>query len=104
LAHDVPEQPTQEGKRMETSDRTQTTRGHGHLIPDPDARRLRAGAIDVQHAPIERAKGVLMGRYLLTEQQAHAMLRRHARNSNLRLLDVANAVLESHVLLGEGRQ
>lgn len=52
-------------------------------------------------ARIERAKGVLMGRFLVNEAQAHAMLRRHARNSNLRIVDVANAILESHVLFGE---
>jgi AmiR/NasT family two-component response regulator len=54
-------------------------------------------------AVVERAKGVLMGRYLISEQEAHDLLRKHARNGNLRLVDVALAVLDSYVLL-DGRR
>lgn len=53
---------------------------------------------------VERAKGVLMGRYLIGENEALGLLRKHARNTNLRLVDVAVAVLESHALLGGRRQ
>jgi response regulator NasT len=70
-------------------------------VPSPDSRRVIDGGRDeAATLHVERAKGVLMGRHGLSEQQAHAMLRRHARNSNLRLCDVATAVLNSHVLLG----
>jgi hypothetical protein len=50
---------------------------------------------------IERAKGVLMERHQLPESKAHQLLQRHARNSNLKLVDVADAVIESHILLSE---
>jgi AmiR/NasT family two-component response regulator len=56
-----------------------------------------------REAIVERAKGVLMGRYLISETEAHGLLRKHARNANLRLVDVARAVLESHVLI-DGRR
>ena len=41
---------------------------------------------------IEQAKGVVAERADLDMEQAFARLRRHARNHNLRLADVANAV------------
>jgi AmiR/NasT family two-component response regulator len=44
---------------------------------------------------IERAKGIIMERYGIDERSAFDMLRRHARNSNLRL-----GVVAEHVLLG----
>jgi AmiR/NasT family two-component response regulator len=44
-----------------------------------------------------------MGRYLISEQEAHDLLRKHARNGNMRLVDVALAVLDSYVLL-DGRR
>jgi AmiR/NasT family two-component response regulator len=53
-----------------------------------------------ERAPIvERAKGVLMERHGMTEAEAFALLRTHARNGNYKLLDVANAVTGSHLLL-----
>jgi AmiR/NasT family two-component response regulator len=48
---------------------------------------------------VERAKGVLMERYKLSEGEALSLLRRHARNRNLKLQDVALAVVGSHLLL-----
>jgi AmiR/NasT family two-component response regulator len=44
-----------------------------------------------------------MGRYVISETEAHGLLRRHARNANLRLVDVALAVLASHTLLDRRR-
>ncbi|MFT4193840.1 nitrate- and nitrite sensing domain-containing protein [Ottowia sp.] len=42
---------------------------------------------------VERAKGLLMARRRLTEQEAHQMLRQTAMNQNRRLVDVAESVL-----------
>jgi GAF domain-containing protein len=43
---------------------------------------------------IEQAKGVLSERASVSMQQAFAMLRSHARNNNLRLAEIAQAVIE----------
>ena len=48
---------------------------------------------------VERAKGILMERHGVSERKAYELLHKHARNSNLRLSEVAQAVLDSHVLL-----
>jgi response regulator NasT len=48
---------------------------------------------------VERAKGILMERHQIPERGAHEMLHRQARNSNLRLSEVAEAVIETHLLL-----
>lgn len=49
---------------------------------------------------IERAKGVLMHSQGLSEQQAHDKLRKTAMNKNLRLVDVAQRVLDLSDLWG----
>jgi hypothetical protein len=79
-------------------------------IPDaatphaPEAHRgIARGQAAARDIAVERAKGVLMGRYVISETEAHRLLRRHARNSNLRLVDVALAVLASHTLLDRRR-
>jgi AmiR/NasT family two-component response regulator len=48
---------------------------------------------------IERAKGILMERHSVSDREAFDMLRDQARNSNRRVLDVAQAVLGGHALL-----
>jgi response regulator NasT len=48
---------------------------------------------------IERAKGILMERYGLDEHEAFHMLRREARNENLRLTAAAELILQGHRLL-----
>ncbi len=48
---------------------------------------------------IERAKGILMERHSVGEEDAFTMLREHAREGNRRLVDVAAAVLDGHALL-----
>jgi AmiR/NasT family two-component response regulator len=48
---------------------------------------------------LERAKGILMERHRVSERTAYELLHRQARNSNLRLSEVAQAVVESHLLL-----
>jgi response regulator NasT len=48
---------------------------------------------------IERAKGVLMARNRMTEDQAYQKLRSMAMNKNLRLADVAQRILDVEDLL-----
>lgn len=48
---------------------------------------------------VERAKGILMERHKISEHDAHEQMRRHARKLNLKLADVAEAVIESYLLL-----
>jgi response regulator NasT len=52
-----------------------------------------------RRAITERAKGILMERYQLTEQAAFDRLRNHARRSSRRLVEVAQAVCDSHAVL-----
>ncbi len=52
-----------------------------------------------RRAVTERAKGILMERHRISEQQAFDRLRDHARRSGRRLVDVAQAVCDSHTLL-----
>src|SRR3954451_7187224 len=52
-----------------------------------------------RRAIIERAKGILMGRHELAAQEAFELLRRHARSSNRRVVDVARSVTDGHTLL-----
>jgi response regulator NasT len=49
---------------------------------------------------IERAKGLLMRRGDLTEEQAHARLRAMAMNKNLKLADIAQRIVDVEDLLG----
>jgi len=48
---------------------------------------------------VERAKGILMERYSIDEHAAFEMLRREARNENLRLIVAAGLILQGHRLL-----
>jgi AmiR/NasT family two-component response regulator len=52
-----------------------------------------------RRATIERAKGILMERHSLAEDEAFSMLREHARQANLRLIEVATTVVDVHALL-----
>jgi two-component system, response regulator / RNA-binding antiterminator len=52
-----------------------------------------------RRATIERAKGILMAIHGLNEQEAFDMLRGHSQRSGRRLLDLAEAVTDSHQLL-----
>ena len=54
---------------------------------------------------IERAKGILMERHKVDERQAFELLRRQARKSNRRVVEIATAVADGHALLpGAGDQ
>ena len=52
-----------------------------------------------RRAQTERAKGILMERYRIDERQAFEMLRDHARHSGQKLVHIAQAVLDGHLLL-----
>jgi len=52
-----------------------------------------------RRAITERAKGILMERGSLDEQQAFHLLREQARRTNRKVVDVAGSILESHRLL-----
>ena len=52
-----------------------------------------------RRAVIERAKGILMERHSVDEDDAFEMLRTHARSANRKLVDIAAAVVDGHRLL-----
>jgi AmiR/NasT family two-component response regulator len=52
-----------------------------------------------RRALIERAKGILMERHAIDEEAAFRMLRDHSRASSRKLIEVVQAVLDSHALL-----
>src|SRR5215213_6971515 len=52
-----------------------------------------------RRALIERAKGILMERHSVDEQSAFAMLHKSSRENNRKLIDVATAVVDGHLLL-----
>lgn len=55
-----------------------------------------------RRAVTERAKGILMERHSIDEQQAFQLLREHARRTNRKIAAVAESVLASHRLLPGG--
>jgi AmiR/NasT family two-component response regulator len=89
-------------------------RGVFAYIVDGDAEELQS-AIDItlqrfteyqslqgafgRRAVIEHAKGILMARHAIDQQRAFRMLRSHSQRNGRKLIDVAEAVVESHVLL-----
>ena len=52
-----------------------------------------------RRALTERAKGILMERHQVDEREAFELLRSHARRNGRKLIDVAEAVATSHLLL-----
>ena len=57
-----------------------------------------------RRAITERAKGILMERHSVDEEAAFKMLRDQARRSQLKMVEIAEAVLSSYTLLpGEGK-
>jgi response regulator NasT len=47
----------------------------------------------------ERAKGILMERHSIDEEDAFELLREHSRATNRRLVDLAAAIVDGHRLL-----
>jgi AmiR/NasT family two-component response regulator len=52
-----------------------------------------------RRALIEQAKGILMARHATDQQHAFELLRTHSQRNGRKLIDVAEAVVESHLLL-----
>jgi AmiR/NasT family two-component response regulator len=52
-----------------------------------------------RRATIEQAKGILMARHSINADKAFEMLREHSQHNGRKLIDVAEAVVESHLLL-----
>jgi AmiR/NasT family two-component response regulator len=52
-----------------------------------------------RRAVIEQAKGILMERHSVDEQAAFSLLRESSRKNNRKLIDVATAVVDGHLLL-----
>jgi response regulator NasT len=57
-----------------------------------------------RRATIERAKGILMATHSIDDQQAFDMLRSHSQQNGRKLLDLAEAVVQSHRLLAAPRK
>jgi|tagenome__1003787_1003787.scaffolds.fasta_scaffold20966650_4 AmiR/NasT family two-component response regulator len=53
-----------------------------------------------RRAVTERAKGILMERHSVDEATAFELLRNHARAANRKLVNVAGAVVDAHLVLG----
>ena len=52
-----------------------------------------------RRATIEQAKGILMARYAVGAERAFEMLRDHSQHNGRKLIDVAQAIVDSHLLL-----
>ena len=52
-----------------------------------------------RRAVIEQAKGILMARHALGPDQAFEMLREHSQHSGHKLMEIAEGILKTHVLL-----
>ena len=57
-----------------------------------------------RRALTERAKGILMERHRIDEREAFELLRSHSRRSGRKLIDIAEAVSTSHLLLAPPSQ
>jgi response regulator NasT len=55
-----------------------------------------------RRAVIEQAKGILMAHHTVDSDMAFAMLRQHSQRTSRRLIDVAQGVVDSHLLLVPG--
>lgn len=52
-----------------------------------------------RRALIEQAKGILMARHAIDQQAAFEMLRAHSQSNGRKVVDVAEAIVDSHLLL-----
>jgi AmiR/NasT family two-component response regulator len=55
-----------------------------------------------RRALVEQAKGILMARNDVDEDEAFSLIRSHARRHSRRVVDVAESIVESHRLRHEG--
>lgn len=56
-----------------------------------------------RRAMIEQAKGILMATHAIDDRQAFDLLRNHSQQTGTRLIDLAEAVVQSHRLLAAPR-
>src|SRR5947209_8452107 len=52
-----------------------------------------------RRAVIEQAKGILMARHAIDQERAFELLRAHSQRNGHKVVDVAEAIVESHLLL-----
>jgi response regulator NasT len=52
-----------------------------------------------RRATIEQAKGILMARHAIDADRAFDMLRDHSQHNGHKLVDIAEAIVDSHLLL-----
>ena len=52
-----------------------------------------------RRAVIEQAKGILMARHAINQERAFEMLRTHSQHNGRKIVNVAEAIVESHLLL-----
>jgi response regulator NasT len=52
-----------------------------------------------RRAMIEQAKGILMARHAINAERAFELLRDHSQHNGHKLIDVAQAIVDSHLLL-----
>ena len=52
-----------------------------------------------RRATIEQAKGILMARHAVDAERAFEMLRDHSQHNGQKLVDIAQAIVDSHLLL-----
>jgi two-component system, response regulator / RNA-binding antiterminator len=52
-----------------------------------------------RRATIEQAKGILMARHAISAERAFEMLRDHSQHNGQKLVDIAQAIVDSHLLL-----
>jgi AmiR/NasT family two-component response regulator len=69
-----------------------------------EAARLNEKVVQLEsalerRAVIERAKGIVMERHGISDRAAFERLRDHARNTNRRVVEVAQSVVDGHALL-----
>jgi len=56
-----------------------------------------------RRAVSERAKGILMVSHALSDQDSFLLLRRHSQTTGLKVFDIAEAILDSYLLLSPRR-
>ena len=59
---------------------------------------FRAAHVDTMPV-IEQAKGILMARHVIDADRAFELLRDHSQHNGHKLVDVAQAIVDSHLLL-----
>ena len=91
---------TQEPEAIQSAIALAMTR-HAELQALTDKVDQLQGALE-RRAVIERAKGILMERHSVDERDAFEMLRTHARSRSARVVDIARAVADGHLLLPGG--